>query len=150
MSASHRLALGGLDICGRGGGHSSDIWSTEFVHSFWKCGQPPSSHLSDIRFVTSVTTWMAPLSEEPSADSEGWTIFQKITLVKGSDFSCWNELCARVISLMEMNGFIFEVCDRGISWKGFSWCTDNYPFCTYRVFLRGDFLIFIFSFLILC
>lgn len=57
---------------------------------FLKCGQTPSSHLallSDVLCATSVTTWMALLSEEPSADSEGWTLFLKITLVKGSDFS---------------------------------------------------------------
>lgn len=88
------------------------------VHSFWECGQAPCSHpalLSDVLYAASVTTGMVTLPGEPSAASGGWTLYQKITLVRGSDFSCRNELWAGVRFLMDINGFIFEVCDKGIN-----------------------------------
>lgn len=140
-------------MCRWGGSRSSYIWSTVSVHSFWKCDQAPSPHLaflSDVMYAASVATWVVPLPGKPSADSEGWALFQEITLVKGSDFPCWNELCAGIIVLMDINGFIFEVCNKGICWKGFSWCTDNYLFYLYSVFLCGDFLSSFSHFFTLC
>lgn len=143
MSASHWLALGGW-----GGVTAVTFEGTVSVHSFWGVvNHPPHTWLCLVMSsITSVSTWMAPLSWEPSAGSEGWTMFQKITLIKGSDFSCWNELCARLISLMDTNDFIFEVCDKGICWKGFSWCTDNYLFYSYslEIFL-SSFSLFLYS-----
>ena len=75
----------------------------------------------------------------------------KTSWVRGSGFACWCEPCTEVIYLLDNNGFIFQVCVKGLCWKGFSQCIDNYLFYFYCVFpCREFFLHFSFSPILLC